>query len=220
MEQHMLVVFPHPDDETFGCGGTIASYARSGMPITYICGTLGQMGRNMGTITQATRESLAKIRETELEEASRILGISKLIKLGLRDKTVEFEDPNALATRIEQVLREIKPSLVLTHYPGYAIHPDHNAMGAVTIAAVSRLAKQDRPTVYAHALQKTSLGPPDVVKDITAVADVKLAAIEAHHSQSEASFARDENGKFKDPAVAARAQTMFTKETFWTYRFE
>ncbi len=47
-ERHVLVIFPHPDDETFSSAGTpLASYIK-GIPVTYACLTLGQMGRNLG----------------------------------------------------------------------------------------------------------------------------------------------------------------------------
>ena len=93
MERHVLVVFPHPDDETFGCGGTIAQFATSGVPVTYVCGTLGQMGRNMGNPIFATRESLPRIREAELEEACRALGIHRLIKLACTTKRLNLNIP-------------------------------------------------------------------------------------------------------------------------------
>ena len=47
-ERHVLMIFPHPDDETFSSAGTIASYIENGVPVTYACLTLGQMGRNLG----------------------------------------------------------------------------------------------------------------------------------------------------------------------------
>lgn len=47
-ERHVLVIFPHPDDETFSSAGTLASYIDKGIPVTYACLTLGQMGRNLG----------------------------------------------------------------------------------------------------------------------------------------------------------------------------
>ena len=46
-ENHVLMIFPHPDDETFSSAGTI-SYIENGVPVTYACLTLGQMGRNLG----------------------------------------------------------------------------------------------------------------------------------------------------------------------------
>ena len=222
MEQHVLVVFPHPDDETFGCGGTLALFAKSGVPVTYICGTLGQMGRNMGKPFFATRESLPNIREAELEEACEAIGIQHLIKLGLRDKTIEFEDPETLIDRIERILREVRPSLVLTHYPGYAVHPDHNALGEVTIRAISRLSVQERPIVHAQAFARDCqyiLGPPDIVNDISAMSEVKLAAIRAHKSQSQAILTRVANGQFKEQSSENPFSHMLERESFWTYRF-
>lgn len=222
MEQHVLVVFPHPDDETFGCGGTLALFAKSGVPVTYVCGTMGQMGRNMGKPFFATRESLPNIREAELEDACEAIGIQHLIKLGLRDKTIEFEDPEILIDRIERIVREIRPSLVLTHYPGYAVHPDHNALGDVTIRAISRLSVLERPIIYAHAFARKCqdvLGPPDIVNDISAMSEVKLAAIRAHRSQSQSILARIESGLFKKQSSENPFSHMLERESFWTYRF-
>ena len=105
MERHVLAVYPHPDDETFGKAGTIALYTRAGTPVTLICGTLGQMGRNMGKPFFATRETLPIIREKELRDACSILGIKDLRLLGLRDKTVEFEDPKNWPTGFTRSFR-------------------------------------------------------------------------------------------------------------------
>jgi bacillithiol biosynthesis deacetylase BshB2 len=222
MEKHVLVVFPHPDDETFGCGGTIAQFVKSGVPVTYICATLGQMGRNMGKPFFATRESLPHIREAELAEACQAIGIHRVIKLGLRDKTIEFEDPEILINRIERVLREVRPSLVLTHYPGYAVHPDHNALGDVTIRAIARLSAKDRPVVYTHAFAHNCqdvLGPPDIFNDISAMSEVKLAAIRAHKSQSQGILARIEKGQFKEKSFESKFRHLLETESFWTYDF-
>ncbi len=222
MERHVLVVFPHPDDETFGCGGSIALLAKAGVPVTYVCGTLGQMGRNMGKPFFATRESLPHVREAELAEACEALGIKNLIKLGLRDKTIEFEEPEALTDRIVQILREVRPSLVLTHYPGYAVHPDHNALGEVTIRAVSRLSDEERPKVWAHGFANVCqavLGPPDIVNDISEVAEIKMAAIRAHRSQSQVLLARIESGQLNNGMPEDLINRFLKYESFWTYRF-
>lgn len=221
MEKHVLAVFSHPDDETFDCGGTLALFAKSGVPITYVCATLGQMGRNLGKPFFATRESLPNIREAELEEACKIIGIQHLIKLGLRDKTIEFEEPETLIDRIEQILHEVRPFLVLTHYPGYAVHPDHNALGEITIRAIARLSVQKRPVVHAHAFARDCqdvLGPPDIVNDISAMSEVKLAAIRAHRSQSQVIFPHITNGHFKELS-SKNSFCQLACESFWTYRF-
>ncbi|WP_026961893.1 bacillithiol biosynthesis deacetylase BshB2 [Alicyclobacillus herbarius] len=223
MERHVLVVFPHPDDETFSSGGTIALHTTAGTPVTYVCGTLGEMGRNMGKPFFATRESLPDVREKELREACRVLGIRDLRLLGLRDKTVEFEDREVLAGRIKDIIEELNPSLIITHYPGFAVHPDHNALGAATIRAVEMLPKERRPVVHCSAFSRDTrekLGDPDVINDVSSVIDIKMAAIRAHRSQSEAMLKRLEEEAQHRPEILRQAKAERSREAYYTYRFD
>jgi len=113
MEKHVVVIFPHPDDEAFGAAGTIAHFRKQGVPVTYLCGTLGEMGRNMGNPTFATRESLPEIRKHELIAACKALDI-EVEMLGYRDKTLEFEATETIADQLFTYLETIEPSLVIT----------------------------------------------------------------------------------------------------------
>ena len=90
MERSVLVIFPHPDDEAFGVSGTIATYVKQGIPVTYACLTLGEMGRNLGNPPFATRETLPQVRKDELLASAKAMGVTDLRMMGLRDKTVEF----------------------------------------------------------------------------------------------------------------------------------
>jgi N-acetylglucosamine malate deacetylase 2 len=214
-EKHVLVVFPHPDDESFGPGGTIAEYSQLGIPVTYACLTLGEMGRNMGTPPFANRETLPYLRKVELNEACKILGIHDVRMLGYRDKTVEFEDETKLIESIKAIIDEVKPSLIITHYPGHGVHPDHDATGHATVEAVRLLSEEDRPKVYCMAItnnREKELGKPDVIHDVSHFFDVKVAAIKAHRSQTEAIFKENKEQK-------ARLKKWLTEEQFWIYRF-
>ncbi|MDF2037136.1 bacillithiol biosynthesis deacetylase BshB2 [Bacillus sp. CMF12] len=218
-ERHVLVIFPHPDDEAFGVSGTISLHIDNGTPVTYACLTLGEMGRNMGNPPFATRETLPKIRKEELEEAARVLGIQDLRMLGYRDKTVEFEDEEKLANRLGVIIGETNPSLIITFYPGYAVHPDHDATGAAVIRAVKELPADKRPKVHCVAFSNNceeEIGQADVVNDVSAVVDRKVAAIKAHASQTQLMAANmEESIKKQEPEVLARMY----KERFWTYKF-
>src|SRR5690625_1967351 len=129
-EKHVVIVYPHPDDESFGAAGCIDKFRKEGVPVTYLCGTLGEMGRNMGTPQFANRETLPKIREQELKEACEFLDIDYRL-LGFRDKTIEFEPFDQAVQHVKKHLEDIQPSLVLTHYPEHGVHPDHNALGEI-----------------------------------------------------------------------------------------
>lgn len=191
--RHLLVVFPHPDDESFAAGGTMALHADAGVPVTYLCGTYGDMGRNMGVPFFANRETLREVRERELREACRILGADVRF-MGLRDKTVEFEDPDDLAQRIRGTIEDLAADLVISFQPGYGVHPDHDAMGEATRRAVDSM-PADAPRLWSVAVGdpdalRATLGPADVAVDVRAYSDRKRAALEAHASQTRTMFER------------------------------
>ena len=220
-ERHVLVVFPHPDDETFGKSGLIALYTQAGTPVTLVCGTLGQMGRNMGKPFFANRETLPTIRKQELHHACMALGIHDLRLLGLRDKTLEFEDSEMLEDKIEEVLREIRPSVLLTYYPQHGVHPDHDALSAAAVKAVTRLPLDERPVIYASPVTKNArqeLGPPSFELDVTSVLNVKLAAMRAHRSQSEAMLQHWEEEIANHPEAQKDLEKAFGKEAYWIYQ--
>ncbi|MEN2768523.1 bacillithiol biosynthesis deacetylase BshB2 [Ornithinibacillus xuwenensis] len=186
MEKHVVVIYPHPDDESFGAAGTIVKFREQGVPVTYLCGTLGEMGRNMGSPTFANRETLPDIRKKEITEACNVLDM-ELRLLGYRDKTLEYEDRTEVAEHLKGILEEINPSLVITHYPDHAVHPDHNALGAAAIEAVRLMNPEHRPTVWAQAISNNYpevLGNPDIVNDVTEAFDKKMEAILCHKSQA------------------------------------
>lgn len=222
MERHVLVIFPHPDDESFATGGTIALHTQAGVPVTYVCATRGEMGRNMGMPIIATRESMPALREKELREACRILGIRDLRFLGIRDKTVEFVDPAVLDRQLEEIIREIQPSLVITYHPEYSVHPDHMALGAAVVRALRAIPAAVRPKLYLRAFgsKVEELGEPDVVVDCSSVLSIKMAAIQAHRSQSAASLADLEARMAKDPKVREEAMKQRSEECYWIYRFD
>ena len=219
-ERSVLVVFPHPDDEAFGVSGTIATHVKNGTPVTYACLTLGEMGRNMGNPPFTNRENLPKIRKDELKEAARVLGIQDLRMLGYRDKTIEFEDEEKLANKMLELIGEVNPSLIITFYPGYSVHPDHDATGAAVVRAVGKIPSAARPTLHCVAFSNNcvdEIGEPDILNDISPVTEIKLAAIQAHRSQTEQMFiGMEEKLKDQDPQV----MKWITNERFWTYKFD
>ncbi|QOS78955.1 bacillithiol biosynthesis deacetylase BshB2 [Paenibacillus sp. JNUCC31] len=216
--QRILVVFPHPDDEAFTASGTLAKYIEGGAHVTYACLTLGEMGRNMGIPPFANRVTLPAIRKEELIESSNAIGIQDLRMLGFHDKMIEFEDPELLDGQIMALLKELNPSLVITFYPGYSVHPDHDATGAAVTRTIGRLPAEERPVVYCCAFSNNheqDIGKADVIEDVTGFLAPKMASIRAHRSQFQAP---ELVGKLEldDEQIRNR----FGRESFWTYRFQ
>ncbi|TFJ93323.1 bacillithiol biosynthesis deacetylase BshB2 [Lentibacillus salicampi] len=220
MEKHVVVIYPHPDDESFGAAGTITKYREQGVPVTYLCGTLGEMGRNMGAPPFANRETLPEIRKEELVNACKQLDV-ELRMLGYRDKTVEFEDRREVAKHLKGILDNLQPSLVITHYPEYAVHPDHNAMGAAAIEAVRLMDPETRPTVWAQAISNNhieELGRPNIINDVTPFFEQKMDAVLCHKSQASGILGQfQENWSTDDLNEAAKKQ--LGKEAFYIWDF-
>lgn len=219
-ERHVLVVFPHPDDEAFGVSGTIIKHIQNGTPVTYACLTLGEMARNLGNPPFATRESLPEIRKAELKKAAEIMGIKDLRLMGYRDKTLEFENDEELANMVFKMIEELNPSLIISFYPGYSVHPDHEATARAVVRAIRRLPKEKRPKLHCVAFSNNheeELGKANIIHDVSDVWDQKVAVLKAHISQT--AWMMDEmlqQVAAKNPAWVKR----MLNERFWTYDWE
>jgi len=188
MKRHIMAFLAHPDDETFIFGGTIAHYTKRGHRFTIVSATKGEMGRRMGNPPTITRESMPIVREEELREACRILGADEPIFLGLRDKTVEYANRDALIGRLVELLSTHLPDALLTFHPQWGGHPDHCAIGEAATSAASRF--PDMPLYYimfGNPLKSGyGLSKQDVVKiDVSDSLMEKLHAYRAHRSQME-----------------------------------
>lgn len=219
-ESKILVVFPHPDDEAFGVSGTLAQYANAGVPITYACLTLGEMGRNLGNPPFATRESLPLVRKEELINSAEAIGINDLRMMGLRDKTVEFEDDEKMVQMMTTLIEDVQPSLIITFYPNYAVHPDHEATARAVVRAVRRMEANARPRLYGVAFANDTLeglGQPDIMNDIRDVKDQKMASMKAHSSQTGWMIQEEEKRQAEGDTTESN---WFTDEAFYLYRWD
>ncbi|MFS0690835.1 bacillithiol biosynthesis deacetylase BshB2 [Sporosarcina sp. 179-K 8C2 HS] len=218
-ERHVLVIFPHPDDEAFGVSGTISTYIEMGVPVTYACLTLGEMGRNLGNPPFANRETLPQIRKQELKNAAAAMGLTDLRMMGLRDKTIEFEDDEKMIKLVTDLIEDTNPSLIITFYPGLSVHPDHDATGRAVVRAARRMKESERPTLYTIAFANNTaevLGAPDILHNVEGAAQKKLNTLNAHASQT-VWMMRDMEKRLaeKDP----EALKWLHEEKFFTYRW-
>lgn len=151
----MLAVLAHPDDESFGMGGTLALYASRGVDVHLVCATRGEVGDVPPALLKGF-SSVGELRESELRCAAGILGLKGVHFLGYRDSgmpgSVDNKHPKALAAQpLDEVaanvvcyIRELKPQFVLTFDPfgGYG-HPDHIAIQRATVRAFEQAANPD-----------------------------------------------------------------------------
>lgn len=143
----LLAVLAHPDDESFGMGGTLALYASRGVDVHLVCATRGEVGEVTPELLEGF-ESIANLRESELRCAAGILGLTGVHFLDYRDSGMpgspDNTHPRALAaqpldevaSKVVRIIRALKPQVVLTFDPigGYR-HPDHIAIQQATVRA-------------------------------------------------------------------------------------
>lgn len=146
--QPLMAVFAHPDDETFGAAGVMAAAVERGVPVTVISGTRGEAGES-SIPGLDDPERLGVVRERELREAMRQIGVSDVRLLGYRDSGMAgsplAEHPLAFvrvpvetaAARLAPHIRSVRPHVILTFGPeGLYGHPDHLHMHHIALRAI------------------------------------------------------------------------------------
>jgi N-acetyl-1-D-myo-inositol-2-amino-2-deoxy-alpha-D-glucopyranoside deacetylase len=126
--QTILGIFPHPDDEGYSAGGTMARAAASGSDVYVLCVTHGESGQILDP-SLATPNTLGAVRGRELGDACAALGIHPPRFLDYQDGTLPDVDLPEAVGRIVRVIRELRPRVVITlGADGVYGHPDHIAL--------------------------------------------------------------------------------------------
>jgi LmbE family N-acetylglucosaminyl deacetylase len=190
--ERALVVVAHPDDADFWAGGTIASWTSAGIAVTYCVLSDGDSG---GFDPQVPRSAIPGIRRAEQEAAAAVLGVSDVRFLGYPDGCIE--PSYALRRDITRLIRQVRPARMLTWSwrPFHRNHPDHRAAGEATMSTIFPDARN--PFAHPELLDEEGLKPwevgevwligspsPNHYVDVTDRFDRKLAALQAHKSQT------------------------------------
>jgi LmbE family N-acetylglucosaminyl deacetylase len=150
----LLSVLAHPDDETFGMGGTLAKYAHEGVDVYLICATRGEVGEMDAEFLDGFKNS-AERREYELRCASKKLGLKDIFFLDYRDsgmagsvhnlnpESLTYATTDDVARKIKEIMCKLQPQVVLTFDPigGYR-HPDHIKIYEATVLAFEEARKE------------------------------------------------------------------------------
>jgi LmbE family N-acetylglucosaminyl deacetylase len=147
LHKTILVVLAHPDDESFGMGGTIAWYTSQGVDVHLACATRGEAG-TVDAEYLTNYKNIAELREAELACAAKALGLKSVNYLDYRDSGMAGSEDNRnpaslvqaplerVAGRVVKLIRSLKPQVVVTFDPvgGYH-HPDHIHIHKATVMA-------------------------------------------------------------------------------------
>ena len=175
-----LVIAAHPDDAEIGVGGTLALFHAAGKKTAIIDLTDGE----------PTPYGSVEIRATESASASKILGITQRINLGLKNR--ELEDSVDARKKLASAIRTLKPHTLFLPYEEDA-HPDHMAAFDLSVAArfYSKFVKSDlqgdpwspKQVFFYYACHLRTKVQPTFVVAIDSVFETKMKAIRAYESQ-------------------------------------
>ena len=163
----MLAFGAHPDDLEVGAGGLLARLAAQGADVT------------MAVVSIPNR---AAERRVEAEASAKILGARLVVLYEERMCRVEDIPMHELVRRMDQVVGDVRPDLVITHSSG-DLHWDHGLVNRATVSSLRRtpcdlLAFLSSPEMNA---QTRSFG--QCFADISGYIDTKIGAISCHRSQ-------------------------------------
>jgi len=137
--RRLAAVFAHPDDDTYGVGGTVGLHADAGIEVTAILATSGDAGRILDP-SLATPQNLGMVREGEDRAAWGELGVKPALHfLRYPDGGLQGVPPDEVAGRIAELLTTARPEVVVTFGPdGVTGHEDHIAVGQAATAGFHR----------------------------------------------------------------------------------
>lgn len=193
--KRVLLIFAHPDDMEFGCGGTAARWADEGCEICLCVVTDGASGSDDPDMTPA---KLSQTRKDEQLAANKILGISSMVNLDRPDGMVVPD--LALRRDLVRVIRQFKADVIVCQDPTvyfygnqYINHPDHRAVATAAIEALFPAAGNRNyfPELLEEGLEPIKIKEvyisnsreADVWVDTTGTIDRKIEALRQHKSQ-------------------------------------
>ncbi|MBI3301259.1 MAG: PIG-L family deacetylase [Deltaproteobacteria bacterium] len=166
----VLVIAPHPDDESLGCGGTIVRYTQAGTRVALVVvsdgAALAEHGQHQSDLVTA--------RQQETAAAAKVLGIHDVDALGFPDGCL-MDHAREIQAALAACIAAFKPDTVFCPSPVDS-HPDHIAVARVALQLLRTMPGWALAFYEVHAPVR-----PNVLVDVTEVLAVKERAILCYH---------------------------------------
>ena len=129
----LLVVAPHPDDETIGCGVLMARRRRAGQPVTVVVVSDGGTSHHSA---QLTADEIGRLRRQESQAACAVLGVTDVRFLGFGEERLRGPGPD-LVEQLTVLLRELRPAEVAVP-SAREWHPEHRIVHDAALDALDQ----------------------------------------------------------------------------------
>ena len=130
MSKEVLVVAPHPDDETLGCGGTLLKHVQRGDKIHWLI---------FSAISEDNGYSRAQIdkRNCEITAVAQAYGFSSVQQLQLPTTRLDTLPLGDMIAQASQIMNQIRPEILYLPFPG-DVHSDHRIVFEVMMACTKQ----------------------------------------------------------------------------------
>lgn len=183
-----LVLAPHPDDESIGCGGTVRKYVESGAKVWVAVLTDGRAGDpelralpSDDPQRKRREDELVQRRKDETLAALEVLGVEEHCFLGAADGALDRHAAQ-IASRLADILSGWRPDIVLLPFLTDR-HRDHFATNSCLLEAASRLDASWIESIGCMGYETWSPIYANLYVDITTVMEHKRKAVRCHQSQ-------------------------------------
>src|SRR4051794_10204741 len=125
----LLGVWAHPDDEAYLSAGLMAAARRSGRRVVVVTATRGEQGTSEPG--DWPPERLRALRERELAESLRVVGVEEHLWLGYDDGSLARADARLAVASLRRIIEDVGPDTVVTFGPdGMTGHDDHRTVSS------------------------------------------------------------------------------------------
>lgn len=183
MMERVLVVAPHPDDETLGCGGTLLRMAENGAQIAWLI--VSSMSEDNGFTPLRVRT-----RDAEIDKVSSLFGFSDVFRLSLPTRQLDMIPMADLIEQFSSAFKAFSPDQVFL--PNRSdVHSDHRAVsdaGAACVKwfrypSVRRVLAYETISETEFSLDVHSVFQPNLFVDISEYIERKLAIMAVYESE-------------------------------------
>ena len=180
----VLVIAPHPDDETLGCGGTLLKLKNQGCELYWLIMT------NVVRSSNYSRQWI-NIRQQEIGKVSKLYEFNKIFKFNLQPAKLDQMPQDNLVSKISEIFFEVQPDTIFIPNRG-DIHSDHRITFEATMSCTKsfRFPYVKRVLMY-ETISETEVSPslvensfiPNVFIDVTNHIDKKLKIMNTYASE-------------------------------------
>jgi len=173
---NVLVISAHPDDETFGCGGTLLKHKAESDKLFWLVATVPH--------EPVWSSDTIKKKAREVDRVAESYEMEKIFKLGLPAARIESIERADIIGEIFKVIKEVRPEIVYVVHGG-DVHTDHRILFEVTCSVLKPYKMAElgvRKIICYETLSSTDAAPlqvymafiPNLYIDITSFIERKL----------------------------------------------